>query len=180
MYDLRRAIVLCLLLAGTAACDRATKHFAMTTLAGGADHSFLSGTVRLTYHENPGAFLGLGAGWRPEVRAGLFQFGNGLFLLATAVLAVRGGFSRRSQAGLLLLLAGGLSNLLDRVALGRVIDFLNIGFGPFRTGIFNIADVAIVAGTAILLFEGYRLDRRRLASGKNAADGNRNHPQQPS
>ena len=56
MYDLRRVVVLCLLLAGTAACDRATKHFAMTTLAGGADQSFLSDTVRLTYHENPGAF----------------------------------------------------------------------------------------------------------------------------
>jgi signal peptidase II len=169
MKDLRRVVLVCLLLAGTAACDRATKHFAMTTLAGGADQSFLAGTVRLTYHENPGAFLGLGAGWQPEVRAALFQFGNGLFLLATAVLAVRGGFSRPSQAGLLLLLAGGLSNLVDRVALGRVIDFLNVGIGPFRTGIFNVADVAIIAGTATLLFEGYRLDRQRLARGPNAA-----------
>jgi signal peptidase II len=174
MYDLRRVVVLCLLLAGTAACDRATKHFAMTTLAGGADQSFLSDTVRLTYHENPGAFLGLGAGWRPEVRAALFQFGNGLFLLVTAVLAVSGGFSRLSQVGLLLLLAGGLSNLVDRVALGRVIDFLNVGIGPFRTGIFNVADVAIIIGTAILLFEGYRLDRRRLAGGQNAISGIQN------
>jgi len=180
MYDLRRAIVLSLLLAGTAACDRATKHFAMTTLAGGADQSFLSDTVRLTYHENPGAFLGFGAGWRPEVRAALFQFGNGLFLLATAILTVSCGFSRLSQAGLLLLLAGGLSNLVDRVALGRVIDFLNVGIGPFRTGIFNVADVAIIIGTAVLLFDGYRLDRRRRTGGRNATGSVLNHLPTPS
>jgi signal peptidase II len=161
MKDLGRPVLLCLLLLGTAACDRATKHFAMTTLAGAADQSFLSGTVRLTYHENPGAFLGLGATWPPEMRTALFQFGNGLFLLATAVVSISGGFSRLSQAGLLLFLAGGVSNLIDRLALGRVIDFLNVGIGPLRSGIFNLADVAIIFGTAILLFEGYRADRRR-------------------
>ncbi|MGH7186149.1 MAG: signal peptidase II, partial [Pseudomonadota bacterium] len=46
---------------------------------------------------------------------------------------------------------------------GRVIDFLNVGLGPFRTGIFNVADVAIMAGVAILLFEGYRSERSRPA-----------------
>jgi len=147
--------LLCLLLFSAAACDRATKHFAMTTLAAAAQ-SYLSDTVRLTYHENPGAFLGLGAKWRPEVRTALFQFGNGLFLVATAVLNLRRGFSRSARAGLLLLLAGGLSNLIDRVPLGRVIDFLNVGIGPFRAGIFNVADVAIIAGTAILLCESCR------------------------
>ena len=63
------------------------------------------------------------------------------------------------MVGLVLFLAGGASNLIDRVAFGSVIDFLNIGLGPFRTGIFNVADVAIMAGVAILLFEGYRSQR---------------------
>lgn len=156
MKDLRRALLLCLLLIGTAACDRATKHFALTTLAGAADQSFLSGTVRLTYHENPGAFLGLGARWRPELRTAFFQIGNGLFLLATLALGVRGGFSRLGQAGLLLFLAGGVSNLLDRLTLGRVIDFLSVGIGQLRTGIFNVADMAIIAGVVILIAEGVR------------------------
>ena len=126
------------------------------TLAGAADQSFLSGTVRLTYHENPGAFLGLGARWRPELRTAFFQIGNGLFLLATLALGVRGGFSRLGQAGLLLFLAGGVSNVIDRVTLGRVIDFLNVGIGPLRTGIFNVADMAIIAGVVILIVEGVR------------------------
>lgn len=155
MKDLRRVVLLCLLLVLTAACDRATKHFAMTTLAGSADQSYLAGTFRLTYHENPGAMLGLGAGWRPAVRTAIFQIGNGLFLLATAILTIRGGFTRLGQVGLLLL-AGGVSNLIDRIAMGRVIDFLNVGIGPLRTGIFNVADMAILAGVAILIADGLR------------------------
>jgi signal peptidase II len=161
MKDLRRVLILCLFLAGTAACDRATKHFAMTTLAGAPDQAFLAGTVRLTYHENPGAMLGLGAGWTPGTRTAIFQIGNGLFLLATALLTLRGNFSRLGQVGLLLLLAGGVSNLVDRVALGRVIDFLNVGIGPLRSGIFNVADVAILAGTAVLMFDTYRANKAK-------------------
>jgi signal peptidase II len=156
MKDVRRAALICLLLFGTAACDRATKHFAMTTLAGAPEQSYLSGTVRLTYHENPGAFLGMGATWRPEVRTAFFQIGNGLFLLATALLSLRSSFSRVGQAGLLLFLSGGVSNLVDRVAMGRVIDFLNLGMGPLRTGIFNVADMAILAGVVILIVEAAR------------------------
>ena len=38
-------------------------------------------------------------------------------------------------------MAGALSNLIDRIAVGSVIDFLNVGIGPLRTGIFNLADV---------------------------------------
>ncbi len=151
-----KAVLLCLFLIGTAACDRATKHFAMTTLAGAPEQSFLSGAVRLTYHENPGAFLGMGAQWRPEVRTTFFQIGNGLFLLATAGVALRGRFSRLGQAGLLLFLAGGVSNLVDRITMGRVIDFLNLGIGPLRTGIFNVADMAIIAGVVILIVESVR------------------------
>ena len=76
--------------------------------------------------------------------------------MATLALGVRGGFSRLGQAGLLLFLAGGTSNLIDRVTLGRVIDFLNVGIGQLRTGIFNVADMAIVAGVVILIVEGVR------------------------
>jgi signal peptidase II len=90
------------------------------------------------------------------VRTAFFQIGNGLFLLATALLSLRSRFSRVGQAGLLLFLAGGVSNLVDRVAMGRVIDFLNLGIGPLRTGIFNVADMAILAGVVILIVEGAR------------------------
>jgi signal peptidase II len=54
--------------------------------------------------------------------------------------------------GLSLVWAGGASNWVDRMARGSVVDFLNVGFGALRTGIFNVADVAIMLGACILVF----------------------------
>lgn len=79
-----------------------------------------------------------------------------MFLLGTLFMAIRYQWSRLAAAGLILFVAGGLSNLIDRVAMGSVIDFMNVGIGSFRTGIFNVADVAIMAGVALLLVEQYR------------------------
>ena len=154
-----RSVLLCLLLAATAGCDRVTKHLAMTNLAGMPGQSFLADTIRLDYHENPGGFLSAGANWRPEVRAVVFQVANGAFLLAALIIGARGEWSRLAAAGLLLFVAGGISNLIDRIAMGRVIDFLNVGIGPFRTGIFNVADVAIVIGIGLLILDHWNRQR---------------------
>ena len=156
MKILSRSVLLCVLLAATAGCDRVTKHLAMTNLAGLPGQSFLADTIRLDYHENPGGFLSTGATWRPEIRAIVFVFSNAFFLVATGFLAMRNQWSRWAKIGLIMFLAGGISNLVDRIAMGRVIDFLNVGIGPFRTGIFNVADVAIVAGIGLLLIEHFR------------------------
>jgi len=159
MKIFRRGVLLCLLLAGTAGCDRVTKHLALTTLAGMPEQSYLGDTVRLDYHENAGGFLSAGATWQPTVRTAVFQVGNAIFLLGTLVMAIRFTWSRWAGVGLVLVLAGGLSNLVDRIALGSVIDFLNVGIGPVRTGIFNVADVAILLGITLLLADRYRARR---------------------
>ena len=148
--------MLCLLLAATAGCDRVTKHLAMTELAGAPAQSYLGDTIRLDYHENAGGFLSTGAGWAPQTRTAVFQLANGAFLIAALVMAFRYKWSRLAAVGLMLFVAGGLSNLVDRVAIGTVIDFLNIGVGPWRTGIFNVADVAIMAGTLLLVADHRR------------------------
>ena len=54
--------------------------------------------------------------------------------------------------------AGGTSNLIDRAARGIVVDFINVGVGSLRTGIFNVADLAIVFGFALVLI-GFRQTR---------------------
>ena len=43
------------------------------------------------------------------------------------------------------------ANWLDRVTLGSVVDFLNVGVGPVRTGVFNVADVAIMLGAGVIV-----------------------------
>ena len=57
-----------------------------------------------------------------------------------------------------LMLSGGVGNLIDRVFNdGAVVDFLNVGFGSVRTGIFNVADMAIMAGLFLFIFVGKEL-----------------------
>ena len=152
-------LVLLIAIGATIGCDRVTKHVAATTLSEAPSRSFLADTFRLEYVENTGAFLGLGADWPLPVRTAVFGVGNGLLLVALAVLAKRGRWPRGALLGVALFVAGGASNLLDRITYGMVIDFMNVGIGSLRTGIFNVADTAIMLGAGILVLEGYRSDR---------------------
>lgn len=69
---------------------------------------------------------------------------------------VRGPAAAVGAMAVALVAAGGTGNLLDRLMnKGLVTDFLNVGIGSLRTGIFNVADMAILVGT-ILLVAGYR------------------------
>ena len=156
-YGTRLALML--LVVGTIGCDRMTKHFAAETLAGEPRQSFLADTVRLEYVENSGAFLSLGADLPPAVRTMLFTVGNAVILVGTVILAVRRRWTVTELLGLGLVFAGGASNLADRIARGSVIDFMNVGLGSLRTGIFNVADVAIMAGVVLLVLAHLRLGR---------------------
>lgn len=158
-------IVLLVAMGATIGCDRVTKYVAATTLAEAPARSFLADTFRLEYAENTGAFLGLGADWPPQVRRAVFAVGNALLLLAVSVGAVRSRWPGWAPLGVALFVAGGASNLVDRLTRGAVIDFMNVGVGPVRTGIFNVADVAIMLGAGILVFEGYRSARHAPPKG---------------
>jgi signal peptidase II len=162
MRTISARFLLLLAVVATIGCDRVTKHVAAVTLAGAPAQSFLADTFRLEYLENRGAFLGLGAEWPRPARVAMFSIGNGLFLLAVAVMAIRLRWSGLMLAAAALFVAGGVSNLLDRLAYGSVIDFMNVGIGPVRTGIFNVADMAILAGVALALAAS-RADRRARA-----------------
>ena len=153
-------LVLLIAIGATIGCDRVTKHIAATRLSGTQTRSFLADTVRLDYVENAGAFLGLGAGWPRPVRTALFGLGNALLLVALALKTMRLRWPRPALLGLALFVAGGASNLMDRISSGTVIDFLNVGVGSLRTGIFNVADMAITLGAGIIVVSGYRYDTR--------------------
>jgi signal peptidase II len=147
-------LVLVLAVLGTIGCDRVTKHLAADALAGG--RSYLGDTVWLGYVENRGGFLSLGASLPPGVRTVVFTGGTGLMLVALTVVAIRHRWRGWPALGLALFVAGGASNWIDRAVRGSVVDFLNIGIGPVRTGVFNVADMAIMLGAAIVVFVGFR------------------------
>ena len=139
-----------LLLLSAIGCDRVTKHLAVASLADTAPRSYLADTLRLEYAENTGAFLSVGSALPEWARTGLFQVGVGVALAVLAFVAFKYRWTGLKLAGAALVFSGGVSNLIDRIAQGHVVDFLSVGVGPLRTGIFNVADVAIMAGGALI------------------------------
>lgn len=146
----------------TVGCDQATKKVAVATLKNEPRQTFLGDLLRLEYAENPGAFLGFGNRISEQAAFWVFVIGVGLLLLGLGVWLFLGK-ERQPRAVLIaltLMLAGGASNWLDRLANdGRVVDFLNVGFGGLRTGIFNVADVAIMAGAALAFIASAKAQR---------------------
>jgi signal peptidase II len=146
-----RLAFLALAMASTIGCDRVTKHLATTLLADKPTQSFLADSLRLVYAENAGGFLSLGAGLPPVLRNVLFTLMTGLVLAVLLVMLFRSRWSFWRSLGLALFVAGGISNWIDRVISGSVVDFINVGVGSLRTGIFNLADVAIMLGVALFV-----------------------------
>ena len=152
MTKIGKTLALLAIVAATIGCDRVTKHMAVSSLAGTPSRSFFADTVRLEYAENRGGFLSLGADLPPAIRTVIFKIATGLILVGTLVAAIKLRLTGWPLVGLSLVCAGGASNWVDRVTYGSVIDFLNVGFGALRTGIFNVADGAVMLGACILLF----------------------------
>ena len=71
--------------------------------------------------------------------------------MALLVLTFKRKYMGSAELGLVLFTAGGASNWIDRVLRGSVVDFLNLGIGPLRTGVFNMADVAIMLGAGLFV-----------------------------
>jgi len=142
------------LLLTTIGCDRVTKHIATTRLAGTPGYSYFGGFLRFEYAENTGAFLGLGSTLPDWARTGLLTLGASAALVVVAVAARKLRWSGLPLMGAVLFFAGGASNLIDRVIRGSVVDFMIIGVGSLRTGIFNIADVALMTGVGLMLLAG--------------------------
>jgi signal peptidase II len=141
-------------------CDQATKAIAIRTLADGAPKSFLAGTIRLDVVLNPGGFLGLGSHLPGYLRMWTFLALNVCIIVGLLAFLL---LKRDIPLGLFLplafILAGGIGNLIDRVGNGGfVTDFINIGIGPLRTGVFNVADMAITLGCIAVAYLSFRRD----------------------
>ena len=161
----RRALAHALLLiavVATIGCDQVTKRMATSSLAGTTGRSYLGGVVRVAYVENTGGFLGLGGELPPAARTAIFTGATGIMLLGMIAVAIRERLEGLPLIGVALFVAGGASNWVDRLAYGRVVDFMNVGIGPVRTGIFNVADMALMLGGALLVYAQFgALERRR-------------------
>lgn len=152
MRTFPRFIAVVLTLGCCVGCDQVSKSAARAFLTTGITESLFADALRLQLVENPGSFLSLGAALPEQLRFGLFTAAVAVLVSGLVWMAL---FARRLGparfVGLALVAGGGMSNLIDRLLYqGRVTDFLNIGIGSLRTGIFNFADMAILAGALLL------------------------------
>ena len=143
--------VICLMIIGI---DQGTKWYASEYLPKFEMTSYWSDIIRIGYAENTGAFLGLGSGMSDSAKFWIFVCAVGLILSSLLIYILRTKTQTAyGLSSLMLIFSGGISNFFDRaVNNGAVIDFLNVGIGSIRTGIFNVADMAIMLGVFLLLF----------------------------
>jgi signal peptidase II len=149
MFRLTVAIALVITAIG---CDQSTKYIARASLSNTGAVQVIGDFFILRYAENQGAFLSLGSNWPVFWRRIVFSALTLSIVIAAIVYMIRQErMSLAKTSFLSLIIGGGFGNLLDRLTRGGcVADFMNLGIGRVRTGIFNFADVFIMAG--ILLF----------------------------
>lgn len=153
MSLVRRFVIFGLVTFVSIALDQVTKLLAIDAFKGKPTLSYLGDTFRFQYATNEGAFLSLGGNLPPNVRFWLLTVGVGALLLAISVHALRNPVDTANLSGYALIVSGGFSNWIDRARFGGVVvDFMNMGLGSLRTGVFNVADLAILAGIGSSFF----------------------------
>ena len=104
----------------------------------------------LTYNKGAAfSFLANAGGWQDEF---LTFVGIGASLFIVFLLA-RHGTQRLFSLSLALILGGAIGNVIDRIAYGHVIDFLDFHWRGWHWPAFNVADSAIVCGAALLILD---------------------------
>ncbi len=148
--------------------DRTTKLLAIEHLMNKPVRDVLGNFFQLVYAENTGAFLSLGSALPGTIRIivlailpSLLLFGMLAFTLFNKEL------SKIQVIAFSLICGGGLSNLYDRITEGMVVDFMIMGLGIFRTGVFNIADVCIMVGLGLMLPEFFKKSENQVNSSGN-------------
>lgn len=133
--------------------DQYTKYFSVTHLSGQKDIVVIPGILSFSYVENPGMAWGMLAGGRI-----LFILITCILMIAILFLIVRieswlsieNNISYRMlQADFVLLTAGALGNLIDRMKNGYVVDFIKTDFIDFP--VFNVADCYVTISMAVLM-----------------------------
>ena len=131
-------------------CDHGSKHWAESSLKNAPHVELVSGLLDLRYAANHDTAFSLSRGRVPEsIKRPI------LLILGTVSLVALAAFWRRrrhapyrEQAAYVMMMAGAVGNVTDRVARGYVVDFIHLHNWP----VFNVADVLLVAGSLLMMF----------------------------
>ncbi|HSK09210.1 MAG TPA: signal peptidase II [Vicinamibacterales bacterium] len=139
---------------GIVVADQATKALVRARLPLHASETIIPGLLDLTHVRNTGAAFGILGGVDLPYKAAFIA------LLATAALVAVAAYAAQlsphqklARVGLALILGGAVGNLIDRVTLGYVLDFVDVYWGDWHFWAFNVADAAISVGVVGMLLD---------------------------
>lgn len=125
-------------------CDQLTKYMVVSFIKPSDDVSVIGELLKFTYLENRGAAFGI-----LQNQRWIFIIITVLIICAFIWMMIRYEIkSKMLYAASLLIVAGGVGNLIDRIFLGYVVDFIKVSFFP---PVFNFADCCVTIGCALLI-----------------------------
>ena len=139
-------------------CDQSSKQFAKYHLENSSAVAYAGGFIRFVYVENAGAIFGIGSELPESLRltillTGIFTI---IYLFISSVI-IKKQKIRLKEISLIILLSGGIGNLIDRIFNeGKVIDFIILGTANIHTAVFNFADLFIIVGTILFVFSSVK------------------------
>jgi len=141
---------------GAVFLDRISKAAIEAETAEGWRYELIHNFIYLVHSKNPGIAFSIFADSNSHwVRYGLIAGSLVVIAILAWYLVAGADVSRRSAAGLALLLAGATGNLTDRILHGAVTDFFEVLFGSYHYPAFNVADSAITIGAILVLLDAF-------------------------
>ena len=134
-------------------CDQITKETVRKEISSEEAISVIDEHFVLTKVENTGAAMSMGENLPPFGKTIFLQFLPFVLLVLMFFYSIRKKqTSRINLVAISFIIGGGIGNLYDRVLYQSVTDFMYLEWGSFHTGIFNMADVSVVVGVLLLVF----------------------------
>jgi signal peptidase II len=144
--------------------DQLTKHWVSASFDYGEARA-VTGFFNLVLTHNRGAafsFLASAAGWQ----RGFFIAIALIAIVVISVLLARHSGEKLFCLALALILGGAMGNVLDRIALGYVVDFLDFYIAGWHWPAFNLADSAITLGAVLLVVDSVRSGARQAGTAR--------------
>ncbi len=152
--------------------DQITKKIVEAMLPLHSSREIVPGLASLTHVRNRGAAFGFLSNADLPYQSTLFSILSLLALAAIAVYAFRLPATQKwTQTALAFIMGGAVGNLIDRVAYGHVIDFVDVYFRNHHWPAFNVADSCISIGVVMLVLELLRPTHTESQTAKGAAMG---------
>jgi signal peptidase II len=156
-----RIFVIVFIISMNIGCDQSTKYLAKKYLNPSNYIQVIDDYFVLHYAENKGGFLSLFSTLPKIVRIIILSIIPSIFLVLITYYVLRNkSMSLLYVLALCTIIGGGLSNIADRFNNDYVVDFMNIGIGDIRSGVFNFADLSIMLGSFLVLLLTFARSRK--------------------